>query len=34
MIDNNFEYLSKIKYPSDLKHFTNEELEKLCKEIA
>lgn len=33
MIDNNFEYLSKIKYPSDLKHFTNEELEKLCKEI-
>lgn len=33
MIDKNFEYLSKIKYPSDVKNLSNEELEKLCKEI-
>ncbi len=33
MTDNNFEYLSKIKYPSDVKNLTNDELEKLCKEI-
>ena len=33
MIDKNYEYLSKIKYPSDVKNLSNEELEKLCKEI-
>lgn len=30
---NDFEYLSKIKYPSDLKSLSQTELEKLCQEI-
>lgn len=33
MIGNDFEYLSKIKYPSDLKNLSMQELEQLCKEI-
>lgn len=33
MANNDFEYLSKIKYPSDLKNFSKAELEKLCEEI-
>lgn len=33
MNDTDFEYLSKIKYPSDLKNFSEKELEKLCSEI-
>ncbi len=33
MSGNDFEYLSKIKYPSDLKCLTKDELEKLCSEI-
>ncbi|MCH5300461.1 MAG: 1-deoxy-D-xylulose-5-phosphate synthase [Ruminococcus sp.] len=33
MNGNDFEYLSKIKYPSDLKNLSDKELEKLCAEI-
>lgn len=32
-MENDFEYLSKIKDPSDLKNFSQEELVKLCSEI-
>lgn len=33
MNGNDFEYLSKIKYPSDLKNLSDKEIEKLCSEI-